>query len=182
MLQLSFIILFTGDSESCIRINFRNLLKSLSCFKMKEALCKHLYEKGLVAQIPTYDKECHLIKAGMKLKKPGCDCFLEFIRWDNLAFLEKLILRFEERRKNGNNFISSDKCSCISGMGDRRATETVLILILPLFLQWSKKWRNHYSMIYHSTTMDYKNWNMYLLLAQHEEIHEFEIQNHGSYM
>nr|XP_022322180.1 uncharacterized protein LOC111123845 isoform X1 [Crassostrea virginica] len=93
------------DSESCIRINFRNLLKSFSCFKMKEALCKHLYQKGLVAQIPTYDKECRLIKAGMKLKKPGCDCFLEFIRWDNLAFLEKLISRFEERRKNGRTAV-----------------------------------------------------------------------------
>ena len=55
-------------------------------------------------------------------------------------------------------------------------------IIIPLLLQRSKKLRGHCSTLYHATAQDYEKWYTCLLLAQCEESHAFEIQNHANYM
>lgn len=46
-------------------------------------------------------KESYLIKTGIRNGKLGCDCILELIKQRDFGLLQKLVERFEKRRKDG---------------------------------------------------------------------------------
>lgn len=56
-------------------------------------------------------KECVLIKAGLRGRKPGCDCIWELTRQKDLDLLEEMFRLLDYRKTNRNylkkkNFIS----------------------------------------------------------------------------
>lgn len=50
----------------------------------------------------TEPKECVLIKAGIRGKKPGCDCIWELTRQQDLALLERMFGLLDERKAHRN--------------------------------------------------------------------------------
>lgn len=49
-------------------------------------------------------KECILIKAGIRGRKPGCDCIWELTRQQDLALLEKMFRLLDYRKAHRNYF------------------------------------------------------------------------------
>lgn len=55
----------------------------------------------------TEPKECTLIKAGIRGRKPGCDCIWELTRQQDLALLEKMFGLLDDRKAHRNYFLKN---------------------------------------------------------------------------
>ena len=93
---------FIDDSESCVRFNYRNFVKRFKCCTKQKLLLCCLQQKKFIEENPIpIPKERRLIKVGLRHRKPGCSCLLDFIQHRDLIFLEELIARFEEKSRIG---------------------------------------------------------------------------------
>lgn len=101
-LLIYFFYHFIDDSESCVRFNYRNFVTHFKCCTKQKFLLCCLKQKKFIEENPIpIPIERHLIKAGLRHRKPGCSCLLDFIQHRDLIFLEELIARFEEKSRIG---------------------------------------------------------------------------------
>lgn len=91
------------NAVKCVRFNFRKCVKNFRDFKSKKRLLNYLKFKRCKVTIAgeLVPKESYLIKTGMRNGKLGCDCILELTKQRDLRLLQKLVERFEKRRKDG---------------------------------------------------------------------------------
>lgn len=86
----------------CVTVNFRKLVKNLGdCIFRREVLFQYMKRRGYIDH-STEQKECVLIKSGIRRRKPGCDCIWEFTRQQDLALQEKMFRLLDERKANRN--------------------------------------------------------------------------------
>nr|XP_034301187.1 uncharacterized protein LOC105326615 isoform X2 [Crassostrea gigas] len=97
---------FRRDSVRCVTFNFRKLIKNLGdCQFRREFLFQYMRRRGYIDN-NTEPKECVLIKAGIRGKKPGCDCIWELTRQQDLALLERMFGLLDERKAHPRSKIN----------------------------------------------------------------------------
>lgn len=96
-------VLLLGDSVRCVQVNFRKVLEIFKDCISKEVLFRYMRRRGYIdhSNVPT---ECVLIKAGLRGRKPGCDCILELIRQQDFALLEEMFRLLDYRKAHRNYF------------------------------------------------------------------------------
>lgn len=97
------VLLLLGDSLRCVQVNFRKVLENFKDCIRKEVLFRYMRKRGYFDH-NNVPKECILIKAGIRGRKPGCDCIWEMTRQQDLALLEEMFRLLDDRKAHRNYF------------------------------------------------------------------------------